>query len=108
MLPCACWAISYHPQTSGQLEISNKEMKVILEKTVARSWKDWANKLDDALWVYHTAFRTLIGTMPYRLIHDKVCHLPIELEHKFFRVRQVCQFQFEGHEREKIALIEWA
>ena len=41
--------LGYHPQTSGQVEISNWEIKVILEKTVSRSWKDWADKLDDAL-----------------------------------------------------------
>jgi len=40
--------IGYHPKTSGQVEISNWE-KVILEKTAARSRKDWADMLDDAL-----------------------------------------------------------
>ena len=42
--------LGYHPQTSGQAEISNREIKSILEKTVTRSRKDWANKLDDSLW----------------------------------------------------------
>ncbi|XP_062080514.1 uncharacterized protein LOC133785279 [Humulus lupulus] len=31
----------YHPQTSGQVEISNREIKHILEKTVNPSRKDW-------------------------------------------------------------------
>lgn len=44
--------LSYHPETSGQVEISNREIKTILEKTVARTRKDWAAKLDDALWAY--------------------------------------------------------
>jgi len=63
--------LGYHPQTSGQVKISNREIKVILEKTVARSRKDWADKLDDALWAYRTAFKTPIGTTPYRLIYGK-------------------------------------
>ncbi|KAJ4718833.1 DNA-directed DNA polymerase [Melia azedarach] len=42
-------ATAYHPQTSGQVEISNRELKRILEKTVNNSRKDWAKKLDDAL-----------------------------------------------------------
>ena len=50
--------LGYHPQTSGQVEISNREIKVILEKTVARSRKDEVDKLDDALWACCTAFKT--------------------------------------------------
>ncbi|CAM8928875.1 unnamed protein product [Rhodiola kirilowii] len=72
----------YHPQTSGQVEISNREIKAILEKTVGSSRKDWSSKLDDALWAYRTAFKTPIGMSPYRLIYGKPCHLPIELEYK--------------------------
>ncbi|XP_060177712.1 uncharacterized protein LOC132607635 [Lycium barbarum] len=42
-------ATAYHPQTSGQVEVSNREIKRILEKTVSASRKDWSLKLDDAL-----------------------------------------------------------
>ncbi|CAM8947563.1 unnamed protein product [Rhodiola kirilowii] len=75
-------ATPYHPQTSGQVEISNREIKAILEKTVGSSRKDWSSKLDDALWAYRTAFKTPIGMSPYRLIYGKPCHLPVELEYK--------------------------
>ena len=42
-------ALAYHPQTNGQAEVSNREIKSILEKTVNSSKKDWAKKIDDAL-----------------------------------------------------------
>nr|GEW44697.1 reverse transcriptase domain-containing protein [Tanacetum cinerariifolium] len=75
---------AYHPQTSGQVEVTNRGLKRILERTVGENRALWSDKLEDALWVFRTAFKIPIGCTPYRLVYGKCCHLPLELEHKAF------------------------
>nr|GFA64903.1 reverse transcriptase domain-containing protein [Tanacetum cinerariifolium] len=75
---------TYHPQTSGHVEVTNHGLKRILERTVGENHALWSDKLEDALWAFRTAFKTSVGCTPYCLVYGKSCHLPLELEHKAY------------------------
>nr|GEX30999.1 reverse transcriptase domain-containing protein [Tanacetum cinerariifolium] len=77
-------ATPYHPQTSGQVEVSNCGLKRIPEREVGKNRASWSDKLDDALWAFRTAYKTHIGCTPYKLVYEKACHLPVKLEHKAY------------------------
>ncbi|GJT71478.1 reverse transcriptase domain-containing protein [Tanacetum coccineum] len=84
------FSTSYHPQTSGQVENTNRALKRILEKTVKDNPAIRSRKLDDALWAFRTAYKTLTGTTSYKLVYGKNCHLPFEIEHRAYWALKNC------------------
>jgi transposase InsO family protein len=72
-------SMAYHLQNNRQAEISNRQLKSILNKTIEKGGKDWSKKLDGALWAYRMAFKTPIDMTPYRIVYGKASHLLVEL-----------------------------
>ncbi|GJT02062.1 reverse transcriptase domain-containing protein [Tanacetum coccineum] len=73
---------AYHPQSNRQTEVTNRAIKRILERSVGYNHKGWSEKLNDALWAFSTVYKTPTGCTPFRLVYEKACHLPVEIEHK--------------------------
>nr|GEU70184.1 reverse transcriptase domain-containing protein [Tanacetum cinerariifolium] len=86
---------AYHPQTSGQVKVSNPGLKRILESTVGENHAFLSDKLNDALWAFCTAFKTPIGCTSYKLVYGKAFHLPIELKHKAYWALKHCNFDLK-------------
>ncbi|XP_076886645.1 uncharacterized protein LOC143536582 [Bidens hawaiensis] len=97
-------ATLYHPQTSGQVEVSNRQIEEILMKIVR---VDRSVKLDDALWAYRIAYKTPIGTIHYRLVYGKGCHFPMELAHRaLWAIKSVNMDYNEAGGLRKLKLVE--
>nr|GEZ10721.1 reverse transcriptase domain-containing protein [Tanacetum cinerariifolium] len=98
---------TYHPQTSRQVEVSNRGMKRILKRTIGENRTSWSDKLDDALWTFRTAYKTPIGCTPYKLMYGKAYHLSIELEYKAYWALKQANFDLTvAGEHRKIQLNE--
>ncbi|XP_025635874.1 uncharacterized protein [Arachis hypogaea] len=89
-------ATTYHPQTNGLAEVSNREIKIILEKIVKPHRRDWSSRLGDALWAYRTAYKTLIDMSSFCLVYRKPCHLLVEVEHKAYLAVKECNSGLGG------------
>nr|GEZ25679.1 reverse transcriptase domain-containing protein [Tanacetum cinerariifolium] len=76
----------YNPLKDKELFIgrSSKAYWGNRAKGIGENRAFWSDKLDDALWEFRTAYKTLIGYTSYKLVYEKACHLPIELEHKAY------------------------
>ena len=100
-------ATIYHPQSSGQAEVSNREIKKISEKVVNPSRNDWSLRLHDSLWAYRTTYKTPLSMSPYRIVYRKASHLPLELEHKaYWALKQLNWDIHAAAEQMKLQLCE--
>ncbi|GJU49915.1 reverse transcriptase domain-containing protein, partial [Tanacetum coccineum] len=87
---------AYHPQTSGQVEVTNRGLKRILERTVGENRASWSDKLDDALWAFRTAYKTPIGCTPYKLVYGNQC------DHRKLQLNELNELRDQAYENSLI------
>ncbi|KAL8125012.1 hypothetical protein AgCh_012617 [Apium graveolens] len=87
-------ATDYHPQTNGQPEVSNREIKRILEKFVCPSRKDWSLKLDEAVWAYRTAYKTPFGMSMFQLVYAG--------KKRMRQLKELGEFRLQAYENNKM------
>ncbi|GJT67028.1 reverse transcriptase domain-containing protein [Tanacetum coccineum] len=100
---------AYHPQTSGQVEVSNRGLKRILERTIGENRTSWSDKLDDALWAFRTAYKTPIGCTPYKIEHKAywaLKHANFDLEtagdHRKVQLNELNELRDQAYENSLI------
>nr|GEW89049.1 reverse transcriptase domain-containing protein [Tanacetum cinerariifolium] len=77
-------AVDYLSKRVEAKMLPTNDARVIVKEDDGGKPSSWSDKLDDALWAFHIAYKTLIGCTPYKLVYGKSCHLPIELEHRAY------------------------
>nr|GEY23877.1 reverse transcriptase domain-containing protein [Tanacetum cinerariifolium] len=78
---------SYHPQTSGQVEVTNRRLKGILERTVGENRASWSDKLEDALWLTRTLSSTKNELKSFMMTRSKTAFSMLEFDFKVIDTR---------------------
>nr|GEW56024.1 retrovirus-related Pol polyprotein from transposon 17.6 [Tanacetum cinerariifolium] len=85
------------PQNNIQTEVTNRAIKLILERSVGYNPRNWPEKLDDALWAFITAYKTPTGCTPFIFVYGKACHLPVEIEQNAYWTLKQCNNQVKDN-----------
>ncbi|KAL0449524.1 UNVERIFIED_CONTAM: hypothetical protein Slati_1508800 [Sesamum latifolium] len=76
----------YYAAPNGLAEAFNKTLCSLLKKVVAKSKRDWHERIGEALWAYRTTVRTPTQSTPYALVYGVEAVLPLEQEIPSLRI----------------------
>ena len=58
--------------------------------------------MDDALWTYRIAYKTPIDMFPFRILYEKMCHLPVKVEHKAYWATHVLNMDYDAADGKRL------
>ncbi|KAJ4746577.1 hypothetical protein LUZ62_080982 [Rhynchospora pubera] len=76
----------YNPRANGLAEAFNKTLVRLLRKMIGKTYREWHEKLPEALWAYRTTERTPTQSTPYSLVFGVEAVLPLEVELPSLRI----------------------
>ncbi|XP_074299671.1 uncharacterized protein LOC141630820 [Silene latifolia] len=94
----------YNASANGLVEAFNKTLCNLLRKVVAKSKRDWHERIGEALWAYRTTYKTPTQATPYALVYGVEVVLPLELQIPSLRI--VIQEGLTDDENDKLRLAE--
>eukprot|EP00253_Pinus_taeda_P028491 PITA_28491 len=92
----------YHPQSNGQVEVTNRVLEGILTKVVNKNRKDWEDRLVEATWTYNTTLKTATGFTPYELVYGKKTLFSIEFEYNTLRMETQLDLDLNSAQKERL------
>ncbi|KAK4395657.1 hypothetical protein Sango_1720000 [Sesamum angolense] len=76
----------YYVAANGLAEAFNKTLCNLLKKMVAKSKRDWHERIGEALWAYRTTVRTPTQATPYALVYGVEAVLRLEQQIPSLRI----------------------
>ncbi|KAL0298014.1 UNVERIFIED_CONTAM: hypothetical protein Scaly_3076200 [Sesamum calycinum] len=76
----------YYATANGLAEEFNNTLCNLLKKVVAKSKRDWHERIGEALWAYKTTVRTPTQATPYALVYGVEVVLPLERQIPSLRI----------------------
>ena len=70
------YSTNYYPQGNGLAESTNRNLIIILKKTIIENQRSWHVALPNALWADRVTPENYLGVSPYTLVYGDEVILP--------------------------------
>ena len=96
----------YHTPANGLAEAFNKTLCNLLKKVVAKSKRDWHERLGEALWAYRITYKTPTQSTPYALMYGVEAVLSLEIQITSLRIAILKALSEDGNHKLGLAELD--